>query len=175
VIACLTQLIDSFSRAQRNFYLISIYLLTSFSVFSFCIQRDKYIESWDLQLLILQDAVALIQKQAIGPNASILANVPRYTPNNYNRELVYSQSWDFPAALVLYAQDQVRGGIVVDSRGKDLQNLRIEGDFATVNDQGKVDFINLWLYDFEPSTKRGTLTRLKNSEELNQLISQWKN
>jgi hypothetical protein len=151
-----------------------IYLLTSFSVFSFSIQRDKYIESWDLQLWILQDALTLIQKQAIGPNASILANVPRYTPNNYNRELVYSQSWDFPAALVLYAQDQVRGGIVVDSRGKDLQNLRIEGEIATVNDQGKIDFTNLWLYDYEPATKRGSLSRLNNPQELQSLIASWK-
>ena len=118
--------------------------------------------------------LTLIQKQAIGPNASILANVPRYTPNNYNRELVYSQSWDFPAALVLYAQDQVRGGIVVDSRGKDLQNLRIEQDIATVNDQGKVDFSNLWLYDFEPTTKQGSLKRLRNSDELQALITHWK-
>jgi len=174
VVACFVQTANSFVKFKRILCLVLIYLVTSFSVFSFSIQRDKYIESWDLQLLILQDALTLIQKQAIGPNASILANVPRYTPNNYNRELVYSQSWDFPAALVLYAQDQVRGGIVVDSRGKDLQNLRIEGEIATVNDQGKVDFSNLWLYDFEPTIKQGSLKRLRNSDELQALISHWK-
>jgi hypothetical protein len=174
VLACFAQAANSFLKLKRILCLVLIYLLTSFSVFSFSIQRDKYIESWDLQLWILQDALTLIQKQAIGPNASILANVPRYTPNNYNRELVYSQSWDFPAALVLYAQDQVRGGIVVDSRGKDLQNLRIEGEIATVNDQGKIDFTNLWLYDYEPTTKRGSLSRLNNPQELQSLIASWK-
>jgi len=174
VIAALAQRAAALTRGWRILCLLSIYLLTCFSALSFCIQRDKYIESWNLQLHILQDALSLIQKQVIGPNASILANVPRYTPNQYNRELVFSQSWDFPAALVLYAQEQVRGGIVVDSRGKDLQNLRIEGEIATVNDQGKVDFTNLWLYDYEPTTKRGKLTRLSHSQELQLLISDWK-
>jgi hypothetical protein len=174
VLACLAQLACSFSNIRRSLCLLAICLFTCFSVFSFSIQRDKYIESWDLQLLILHDAVSLIKSQSIGPNASILGDVPRYTPNNYNRELVYSQSWDFPAALVLYAQDQVRGGIVVDSRGRDLQNLRIEQDIATVNDQGKVDFSNLWLYDFDPTTKRGSLSRLNTPEDLKQLITNWK-
>jgi hypothetical protein len=174
LIACLAQGVALFPRALRLICLLLIYLITSFSIFSFSIQRDKYIESWDLQLLILKDALSLIQEQAIGPNASILANVPRYAPNNYNRELVYSQSWDFPAALALHSQDQVRAGIVVDSRGKDLQNLRIEGEIAMVNDLGKVDFTNLWLYDFEPTTQKGSLSRLRNVEELQSHITNWK-
>ena len=87
--------------------------------------------------------------------------------------MVFSQSWDFPAALVLYAQNQVRGGIVVDSRGNDLQNLRIANGVATVNDKGVVDFTNLWLYDYEPKTNKGELSRIKNSAELQALIIQW--
>ena len=126
LIAIFTQLARAQSKSIRLFCLASIYLLTSFSILSFCIQRDKYIESWKLQLVILQDAIKLIQQRAIGPTASILADVPRYVPNNYNRELVYSQSWDFPAALVLYVQDHVRGGIVVDSRGKDRRRREQE-------------------------------------------------
>jgi hypothetical protein len=174
LIACLTQTTYSLRSIWRVLCLIIIYLLTSFSIFSFCIQRDKYIESWNLQIHILRDAISLMDTQKIGPNASILANVPRYVPNNYNRELVYSQSWDFPAALMLNTKDQVRGGIVIDSRGKDLQNLRIKGDIAMVNDHGKVDFNNLWLYDFEPATNQGSLTRLKNVDELQLLITSWK-
>jgi hypothetical protein len=174
LVACLAQGAALFPRALRLICLLTIYLITSFSIFSFSIQRDKYIESWNLQLFILKDALTLIQEQAIGPNASILANVPRYTPNNYNRELVYSQSWDFPAALALHSQDQVQAGIVVDSRGKDLQNLRIEGEIAMVNDLGKVDFTNLWLYDFEPTTQKGSLSRLRSSEELQSHITNWK-
>lgn len=173
LLACLTQMA---SLSTSKIRLVSIFLIvffTCFSALSFSIQRDKYIESWQLQMHILGDAVALIKKQAIGPNASIIGNVPRYTPNNYNRELVFSQSWDFPAALVLYAQNQVRGGIVVDSRGNDLQNLRIENGIATVNDKGIVDFTNLWLYDYEPKTNKGELSRIKNSAELQVLITQW--
>jgi len=174
LVACIVQIATHFPKKIYIKIIIFIYIFTSFSTLSFSIQRDKYIESWQLQMHILQDAVALIQKLAIGPNASIIGNVPRYIPNNYNRELVFSQSWDFPAALVLYAQNQVSGGMVIDSRGNDLQNLRIENGVATVNDKKKVDFKNLWLYDFEPQTNKGKLSQIKNSEELQELITQWK-
>lgn len=174
-VASLTQYLQARSKTVRTLGLVFIYCFSCFSILSFAIQRDKYIESWSLQMLILKDAIGIIQNKAIGPNAAILANVPRYVPNNYNRELVFSQSWDFPAALVLYAQHAVWGGIVVDSRGKDLQNLHIKNGFATVNDQGRVDFTNLWLYDFDINTKQGTLTRLRNPMDLESLMEQWKN
>lgn len=172
-IAALLQSSQALSKTIRASCFVLALLFTCFSALSFSIQRDKYIESWQLQLHIIHDAVSLIQTQKIGPNASIIGNVPRYAPNNYNRELVFSQSWDFPAALVLYAQDQIRGGLVIDSRGKDLQNLRVDNDKASVNDQGIVDFTNLWLYDFEPKTNKGMLMRIPNPQALDELIKQW--
>jgi hypothetical protein len=123
---------------------------------------------------ILKDALALIRQNVITPDTSIIGNVPRYVPNNYNRELVYSQSWDFPMALVLYAKNVVRGGIVIDSRHNDLQGLYIADDKASVNDKGFVDLSNTWIYDYEPNTKKGTLTQIKNALDLQLLIEKWK-
>lgn len=173
-IASLLQLADNWPKILRNTTSIFVLLLTCFSYLSFSIQRDNYIESWQLQMHILKDVLVLIRQNVITPDTSIIGNVPRYVPNNYNRELVYSQSWDFPMALVLYAKNVVRGGIVIDSRHNDLQGLYIADDKAIVNDKGFVDLSNTWIYDYEPNTKKGTLTQIKNALDLQLLIEKWK-
>ena len=122
------------------------------STLSFSIQRDKYIESWQLQMHILKDVDHLIQANQIGSNASIIFDIPHYTPNNYNRELVFSQSWDLPVALMIATGSRIQSGVVIDSRIKNLQGLQIQNEHALVNDGGKVSLKNLWLYDFDPST-----------------------
>jgi hypothetical protein len=159
--------------------LILLLLFTSFSTLSFAIQRDKYIESWNLQKLILQDLNRLMQQQNMGSAVSIIANVPRYTPKTYNRELVFSQTWDLPAAMTIEYGKSIQSGIVVDSRAKGLEKLRglqgvrIENSKAIVNDGGQVDFTNLWLYDFDPNSQQGTLIPLKDPTTLQEKIVRW--
>jgi hypothetical protein len=143
------------------------------STLSFSIQRDKYIESWQLQIHILKDVDHLIQVNNIGSNASIIFDVPQYAPNNYNRELVFSQSWDLPVALTIATGHRIQSGVVIDSRTKNLQGLRIHNDKAFVNDGGKVDLKNLWLYDFDPSTKKGSLILLNDQAALEEQIMRW--
>jgi hypothetical protein len=144
------------------------------STLSFSIQRDKYIESWQLQMHILKDLEYLIRVSSIGKNASIIFDVPRFTPNNYNRELVFSQSWDLPVALTIATGHRIKSGIVVDSRTNNFQGLRIQNDNAFVNDEGKVDLKNLWLYDFDPITKKGSLIFLNNQAGLEEQMLRWK-
>jgi len=179
-IASLTQIALSLPKILRAIALLLLLLFNSFSVLSFTVQRDQYIESWNLQMHILTDIKALMQKEVMGSVVSIIANVPRYTPNTYNRELVFSQSWDLPAAMAVENKQHIQSGIVIDSRAKGLekarglQGLHIENGKAIVNDGGQVDFTNLWLYDFDPTTQQGTLTPLKNSTVLQEKIDQWK-
>ena len=144
------------------------------STLSFSIQRDKYIESWQLQMYILKDIDHLIQANNIGSNPSIIFDVPQYAPNNYNRELVFSQSWDLPVALMIATESSIQSGVVVDSRTKNLQGLRVQNDKAFVNDGGKVDLKNLWLYDFDPSTKKGSLIFFKNQAALEEQLIRWR-
>jgi hypothetical protein len=144
------------------------------STLSFVIQRDKYIESWKLQMHILKDIDQLIQANKIGSNASIIFDVPQYTPNNYNRELVYSQSWDLPVALMIATGSHIQSGVVIDSRIKNLQGLQIQNEHALVNDGGRVSLKNLWLYDFDPSTKKGSFIFLNNQAALEEQMIRWK-
>lgn len=173
-VACTAQLAQGASKIIRALILLIIYVFTALSILSFTIQRDKYIESWKLQLEILKDVDNLLLAKNIGKNASVIYDVPRYTPNNYNRELVFSQSWDLPAALTITTNHRLQSGIVIDSRAKNLQGLRIENGKAMVNDQGQANLDNLWLYDFDPISRVGKLIPIENLAALEKLITQWK-
>lgn len=172
-VACIAQLAQAASKIIRALILLIIYVFTALSILSFTIQRDKYIESWKLQLEILKDVDNLLLAKNIGKNASVIYDVPRYTPNNYNRELVFSQSWDLPAALTITTNHRLQSGMVIDSRSKNLQGLRIENGKATVNDQGQVGLENLWLYDFDPISRTGKLSPVDNPAALEKRIAVW--
>ena len=177
VLAIWVASIVNFSQAlPKILQVIGLLITLAFiclSTLSFSIQRDKYIESWQLQIHILKDVDHLIQVNNIGKTASIIFDVPQYAPNNYNRELVFSQSWDLPVALTIATGHRIQSGVVIDSRTKNLQGLRIHNDKAFVNDGGKVDLKNLWLYDFDPSTKKGSLILLKDQAALKKQIMRW--
>lgn len=173
-IAGITQSAQSLPRIFRALVLTIILLFTTFSALSFTTQRDKYIESWKLQIEILKDIDNLIEAKNIGGNASVIFDVPRYTPNNYNRELVFSQSWDLPAALTITSKHRLQSGIVIDSRARNLQGLRIENGKAIVNDLGEAHLENLWLYDFDPISRFGKLSPIENQTALEKRIAEWK-
>lgn len=172
-VASIAQLTQGSSKIFKAPILLLIFLFTALSILSFNIQRDKYIESWKLQLQILKDLDNLLETKNISGQASVIYDVPRYVPNNYNRELVFSQSWDLPAALTITSQHRLQSGIVIDSRAKNLQGLRIENGKAVVNDGGQVSLENLWLYDFDPDTRKGKLILIENTAALEKLIAQW--
>lgn len=173
LVASIAQLAQGSSKIIKAPILLLIFLFTALSILSFNIQRDKYIESWKLQLQILKDLDNLLETKSISGQTSVIYDVPRYTPNNYNRELVFSQSWDLPAALTITSHHRLQSGIVIDSRAKNLQGLRIENGKAVVNDGGQVNLENLWLYDFDPDARKGKLIHIENTYALEKLISQW--
>jgi hypothetical protein len=122
---------------------------------------------------ILNDIDNLMGGKEMGETPSVIFNVPHYTPRNYNRELVFSQSWDLPVALFIAKNRRIQSGIVIDSRARLLNGLRIENGYAKVSDGGVVDFNNLWLYDFDSTTKQSSLTQLKNQSALVDQMIKW--
>lgn len=149
------------------------FIFSCFSILSFSIQRDKYIESWALQKIILKDVDKLMLENNVGNNPSIIFNVPRYAPKNYNRELVFSQSWDLPAAIAITTKHHLKSGIVIDSQNNYFNGLRIANNQIIVNDGGRVDLNNLWLYEFIPNHRNGSLTPLKNTSSLKDQMIKW--
>jgi hypothetical protein len=159
------------SRKIKWPYLLTLSAFGFFNLLSFSIQRDNYIKSWQTQVVILHNAIELITINNIPPNATILGNVPRLLPEDFNQEIIFSAPWDFGAALAILTDKRVGGAAVIDTRKSEFHQLKLEDGVLTVDNWWKARLTNLWFYDFNPITKIGSLKKIDSLEALqNQLL-----
>lgn len=156
---------------KKNYFLIaSLIGVSFFSSLSYSIQRDQYIKSWELQTVIIGDASRLISLNHLTAPAIIIGNVPKYLENNYNDEIVFSQPWDFGAALALNTNKVVVDGFPIDIGNNDLRFINVSDSFVSAQNWAGSNFENLWFYDFDQKSKKGALTRVVDGEQLLELI-----
>ena len=170
---CLALLIASLMNlASRKIYnLILVLAFSCFVYFSFAVQRDNYIRSWQLQTRILEDVLGKIEIANITPDATVIGNVPGYLPNNFNNEIVFTQPWDFGAALSLYTNKKIAGGAVLDTRASNFSKpIKLSGGILSIDRWWKTDTANLWFYDYDPNTRSGTLKRIPDVDSLKKLL-----
>jgi hypothetical protein len=156
---------------RRAFALILTLVFSCFIYFAFAIQRDNYIRSWVLQKEILADALSKIETQKVSSKATVIANIPRYLLNNFNNEVVFSQPWDFGAALSLYTNQKIVGGAVLDTRGSDFSKaLQLSNGVLSIDSWWKTDVSNLWFYDYNLATKFSSLRKISDLDDLKKLL-----
>lgn len=156
----------SLIHKKHYFLIIPLIGIGFFSSLSYSVQRDQYIKSWELQTRIIGDVSQLALSNNISAPAVIVGNVPKYLESNYNDEIVFSQPWDFGAALALNTNNVVVDGFPIDSRNNDLRFINVSADFVSAQNWGGSNFKNLWFYDFDPKSKSGSLVRVLNGDEL---------
>lgn len=83
-----------------------------------------------MQIAILQNAQTLINKESLAQGATLMADVPHYLNNNFNDEIVFSQPWDFGAAIALATNNQIKAGPVIDSSRGEMRQLRLENSIV---------------------------------------------
>jgi hypothetical protein len=138
---------------------------------SFGVQRDNYIRSWQLQKAILKDVLGKIESQGVAHDATIIGNVPGYLPNNFNNEIVFTQPWDFGAALSLYTNKKIAGGAVLDTRASNFSKpLQLSDGVLAIDRWWKTNTQNLWFYDYDPNTKISSLVKIPNIDSLKKLL-----
>lgn len=163
--------VASYITSRKNIILLIISLFGIASTLSFLIQRDNYIKSWQLQLIIVEDALKQIKQNQVPPNAIVIGDVPKFLNPNYNDEIVYSQPWDFGAALAIFTQSHVKDGAVIDSKRKDFSKLVISDQIITLNGWWMTNTTNLWLYEFDPVEKKGQLSHIQNIDAFKEKLS----
>jgi len=147
-----------------------IILFGIFSSISFSIQRDNYISSWELQNKILSDVINKIHLSSIEKNSVIIGNVPKFTAQNYNDEIVFSQPWDFGAALSIFTKNKISDGAVIDTRSNDLRHINISPGYVSIDNWWKASYFKLWFYDYDPSNHQGSLVRINDAKELKDIL-----
>lgn len=138
---------------------------------SFSVQRDQTIAAWQMQLQIVHDANRLIREQKLPPKSVVMGDVPHYLEPSYNQEIVFSQPWDFGAALAITNANQIAQGPVIDSARGELRQLRLENNQVVALNFGGASLEQFWIYQFDSQLQRGTLTRITSPEQFTSLMT----
>lgn len=162
---------------KRNVALALILILLLFSIKSFVVSRNNYIQSWKLQQVILSDFMAAAKETSLGSDALVIANVPEFTKNNFNNETVFSTSWDFPAALRILTKEQVTMGIVIDTRAGNFHMLNYKNGQLQADGFWNANLMspqkNIWFYDYDIATRKGSLKHLQSESDLLDQLLFW--
>jgi hypothetical protein len=138
---------------------------------SFSVQRDQTIAAWQMQLQIIDDANQLIRAQGVPSKSIVMGDVPHYLVPSYNQEIVFSQPWDFGAALAITNANQIAPGPVIDSARGQLRLLRMENGQVVALNFGGASLEQFWIYQFDPQIQRGTLTRITTPDQFARLLT----
>jgi hypothetical protein len=157
--------------ALLTLWRILLILFFGLCALSFSVQRDQTIAAWQLQLQIVQDANRLIQEQGLPPKSVVMGDVPHYLEPNYNQEIVFSQPWDFGAALAITNANQIAPGPVIDSVRGQMRQLRLENDRVVALNFGGASLEQFWIYQFDSLLQRGTLTRITTPDQFAKLLT----
>jgi hypothetical protein len=170
--AILLAVFSSWSFSSNRFWhTLSIGALAIFlglCTLSFNVQRDQTIAAWKMQLTILNDVNQLIASEKPQDGSVILGDVPHYLPNNYNNEIVFSQPWDFGAAIALSNDNRYIAGPVIDSSYGRWNQLHIKNDVVHAQNFIGAPLEKVWVYQFDASQNQGTLTQIHTSEKFKQ-------
>lgn len=142
---------------------------------SYSVQRDQAIAAWQMQLQIIDDANQLIREQSLPPKSVVMGDVPHYLEPSYNQEIVFSQPWDFGAALAITNTHQIAQGPVIDSARGQLRQLRLENNQIVALNFGGASLEQFWIYQFDAQSQRGTLTRITTPDQFTTLLTKLQN
>jgi hypothetical protein len=159
-------------RVFRALWIGALAIFFTLSTLCFCIERNQTITAWQLQLHIIEDAHALIKAQQLPAGAVVMGDVPHYLTPNFNDEIVFSQPWDFGAALAILTNGAIEPGPVIDSRRAELRSLRIENDRVLAQNFSGTTLEQFWLYRFDPSQNMGSLTHIENAKQFADVLTE---
>jgi hypothetical protein len=166
--------ISSWSFSSNRFWhSLSIGVLAIFlglCTLSFSIQRDQTIAAWKMQLTILNDVNQLIALEKPQDGSVILGDVPHYLPNNYNNEIVFSQPWDFGAAIALSNNNRYIAGPVIDSSYGRWNQLHLKDGIVHAQNFIGTPLEKLWVYQFNIAQNKGSLIYIQTPEQFKQLF-----
>jgi hypothetical protein len=164
--------ISSWSFSSNRFWhalsIGTLAILLGLCTLSFSVQRDQIIAAWKMQLTILNDVNQLIASEKPQDGSVILGDVPHYLANNYNNEIVFSQPWDFGAAIALSNNNRYIAGPVIDSSYDQWNQLHLKDDIVHAQNFIGAPLEKLWVYQFDIAKNKGSLIHFQSPEQFKQ-------
>jgi hypothetical protein len=156
------------SRFWHSLSIGALAIFLGLCTLSFNVQRDQTIAAWKMQLTILNDVNQLIASEKPQDGSVILGDVPHYLSNNYNNEIVFSQPWDFGAAIALSNNNRYIAGPVIDSSYGRWNQLHLKDDIVHAQNFIGAPLEKLWVYQFDIAQNKGSLIHTQTPEQFKQ-------
>jgi hypothetical protein len=142
---------------------------------TFIAERDNYIQSYNLQLAIVNDVILKIKEINAFPGAIVFGNVPLYLEKNFNNEEVFSQPWDFGSALNIKSGRFIEGGNVLQLLTINRPNHVEFKDESLILDgwweiNGKDIVARSYYYEYNQNTKESKLLKIESTDSLKKII-----
>lgn len=150
-------------------------LLIGLCILCFNVERNQTIAAWQLQMKILKNAQQLIEKHAVPAGSTLMADVPHFLVNNFNDEIVFSQPWDFGAAISLTTKNQIKAGPVIDSTRRETRQLRLENNLVFAQNFSGTSLDQFWVYQYDANDSTGSLMRISNPKQFQMFIADLEN
>lgn len=151
----------------KRLFNLALILLMGFSVAVFVLQRNNYIESWELQQRIIQNVVTLVKENNISQPISVIGDVPLYLHKNFNNEIVFSTPWDLGFALKIYSDGLISGAAPIDTSRGVINGMKLADQGVLIENYWKGIPPNLWVYTYYPSKGSGDLIHISSRAQLN--------
>lgn len=160
-----------FIKSKFFYFLIGVLGLV---ILTFIVERNKYIESYNLQLSIVQKVISRVnenyEKLTIASEKSnkifVIGNVPLYSRDNFNNEEVFDHVWDFGFALNLKSNGRIAGGDIV-TRPKVLDGyVSISDSNMTVSmrDGFSANISDIWYYELNQESNAEDISKINTLE-----------
>lgn len=138
--------------------------------------RDNYRDSWSLQKKILANFVQVKEEKHLSAGTVILGNVPLYTRNNLINAEVFSQPWDFGAALLITTGGKVREGAPFTAKKVTDGEIVVKGEKIILDGWWEMPINRLWYYRYEERSygvpAAFEIVKVADSSHLNEILRQ---
>jgi len=137
---------------------------------SFIVHRDKFIESYQIQDIILKDCVSTVMKtDGFLKGDLIVGNIPHYPPNHFNNEEIFNRYWDWGGALNIRSNGFIGGGspLTLEKIENDKVSLKKDSIFI---DDWQSSVTSLWYYQYELKTRQSRFFKVRDADHMNSIV-----
>lgn len=160
------------SISKNKITILLILIITGLSWLAFIAERNSYIDSYRLQIIIAKDIIKKAKEIPIPTGATIISNVSQNVPGSFNQEDLFNNPWDFGGVLNLYSNKYITDGNTLTNKKINLNFIEIKDDQIMIDGYWTTDYKNLWFYDYNhQKIASSSLQNIKNKSDMTRVIT----
>jgi hypothetical protein len=134
------------------------------------VQEANCVKSWQLQQQVRAAFTAAADEQDMAGGATVIADVPRTVGGRYFYATVFQTPWDWGAMVAMPRGARGDQGAVLGARQPAGLEVMREDQRLTIHDWWKAELREVWFFRYDPQAGRGTLRKVRDAEDFDQIL-----